>query len=245
MLPSIGIIPARYASSRFPGKPLALIGGKPMVQRVYERAIASELDRVLIATDHEGIADCARSFGAEVVLTSSEAPSGTARCLEVIEKLDVQEALIVNIQGDEPFIKPEQINQVLALLRDQKAELATLISPAENMVEVQDPNRVKVVVDAMGRALYFSRRAIPYFRESDEAATPASFFIHLGMYAYTAACLKAIGSLAPSPLQNAENLEQLAWLEHGYRIHTAVSKERAEAVDSPADLEAIQKKYFL
>ena len=160
---SIGIIPARYASTRFPGKPLAEIGGKAMVQRVYEQCLKSRLDEVVVATDDERIASVVKAFGGRVVMTDPNLPSGTDRCREAFKLLDTDASRIVNVQGDEPFIDPAQINEVLDLLLGEDAEIATLISPARSSEEVLNPNRVKAVVDVKGDALYFSRQTIPFF----------------------------------------------------------------------------------
>ncbi len=241
---SIGIIPARYGASRFPGKPLVRIGSMSMIERVYRQASKAALDRVIIATDDARIEAEALRFGAEVVMTSPELDSGTARCREVIKTLGIgSDALVVNIQGDEPFIAPEQIDAVLALLQNPEVHIATLVSPAHGRDELQDPNRVKAVLDRQGRALYFSRAPIPYTREPDQSDTPA--YIHLGIYGYKAATLLALEHLVPSPLEQVEKLEQLRWRENGYHIHTGLTLERPESIDTPADLEAVLKRHFL
>ncbi len=244
---SIGIIPARYASTRFPGKPLALIGKKPMIQRVYEQALKSELDTVVVATDDERIQKVVKDFGGLAVMTDSELPTGTERCRVAYETLQTDAEFIVNIQGDEPFIDPAQINKVLALLRGGEGSIATLITPAKSAEEVLNPNRVKVVVDASGRALYFSRQAIPFLKgvEPHEWSDHFLYHIHIGIYGFTREALLKIGDLGEGKLERAEALEQLRWMEQGMHIATAVTDSRAEAVDTPEDLHTLEKRYFL
>lgn len=247
MTQRIAIIPARYGSTRFPGKPLALIGGLTMIERVYRQCEKAKLDQVIVATDDERIAEVVTKFGGKPVMTSTTLGSGTERCREVVKQLNITSGHVVNVQGDEPFIAPEQINKVLDLLKDPEVGIATLVSPALSANEITDPNRVKAVVDRRGRAMYFSRQAIPHYRDrklSGEEFKEA-YLIHLGIYGFKTEILLEIENLQPSPLEAAENLEQLRWLENGYAIHTAWTHERADAVDTPQDLEAIQKKYFL
>jgi 3-deoxy-manno-octulosonate cytidylyltransferase (CMP-KDO synthetase) len=245
MAQGIGIIPARYGSTRFPGKPLAMVGGLTMIERVYRQAETAGLDRVIVATDDERIARVVRDFGGTAAMTSPHTGTGTERCREVLKQLDIRSGRVINIQGDEPFIAPEQIKQVLALLENTEVGIATLVSPALSANEVKDPNRVKVVLDTSGRALYFSRLPIPYHRDSASLGAYGAYYIHLGIYGFQAQTLLALEKLAPGKLEQAENLEQLRWLENGYPIYTAVTQSRAEAIDTPEDLEAIQKKYFL
>jgi len=238
----LGIIPARYASSRFPGKPLADIGGKPMIQRVYEQALKANLDRVIVATDDERIKQTVESFDGHVEMTDPHINSGTDRCRAALESSGVQADWIVNIQGDEPFIDPDHINALLGLL-EKGAEIATLVSTAREMEEVNNPNRVKVVRSISGEALYFSRSAIPYNRSGH--AHPEDYYIHLGIYGFQSDILQKLGEIKSSKLEEFEALEQLKWLENGYRIYTNVVDSRPEAVDTPEDLLLIQKKYFL
>ncbi len=239
----LGIIPARFASTRFPGKPLALIGGVPMIERVYRQALKSNLDRVLVATDDERILNCVRNFGGEAVMTDPNLPSGTDRCREALNLSDISAKLIVNIQGDEPFIDPEQINLVLKLLMGNAVRIATLISPATSQEEIENPNRVKVAIDRDGKALYFSRLPIPFSKPGELKVE--NYHIHLGIYGFRATALQEISQLSASSLELSESLEQLRWLENGYSIYTAKTMERADSVDTPKDLELIEKKFFL
>lgn len=247
MAPRTGIIPARYGSTRFPGKPLALIGGVPMIERVYRQALQSELDEVVVATDDARILEVVEGFGGRAVMTDPAIGSGTERCREVVKTLGYTEGMVVNIQGDEPFIAPAEINRVLHLLEKADVGIATLVSPAQTVAEVTDPNRVKAVVGVDGRALYFSRQPIPYQRGAKGTIENhlAGYHIHIGIYGFATATLLALESLPEGQLEKAEQLEQLRWLEHGYSIYTAPTTVRAEAVDTPEDLEAIQKRYFL
>lgn len=241
---AIGIIPARYGSTRFPGKPLALIGGKPMIQRVYEQCEKSELDHVVVATDNQQIYNTVHSFGGDAIMTSRDLPSGTDRCREALKSVQENFDIVLNIQGDEPFIDPEQINQVISILEDTEAEIATLVSPAMDIEEIENPNRVKAVTDRNGKALYFSRYGIPYPRNK-EGCKPEEYLIHLGIYGFTATALEGTETLNESFLEKTEALEQLRWLQNGMTIYTAITKVRADAVDTPEDLRAIEKKYLL
>ena len=237
----IGIIPARYASTRFPGKPLALIGGKPMIQRVYEQA-RKALDTVVVATDDQRIFDCVRSFGGEVVMTRPDHKCGTDRCLEAYEMLTGEAGpIIVNIQGDEPFIQPEQINALKSCFDDPDTQIATLVKPfteADSLADLENPNTPKVAVSPDGTALLFSRSVIPYLRGIDKAdwLKQHKHFKHIGMYAYRADVLKQITQLPQTPLEIAESLEQLRWLENGYRIKVAVCHTASIGIDTPEDL---------
>jgi 3-deoxy-manno-octulosonate cytidylyltransferase (CMP-KDO synthetase) len=226
---------------------LALIGGKTMIERVYFQAKKSALDRVIVATDDDRIARVVRDFGGEAVITDSDLPSGTDRCRAALDSLEADPEYIVNIQGDEPFIDPAQINQVLEILKRPEVEIATLISPCTSAEEVHNPNRVKAVVDKNGKALYFSRQAIPFLKSvtADEWHLNHPFFIHLGIYGFKTNVLRSISSLTQSGLERAESLEQLRWLENGYQIYTSSTETRADAVDTPEDLKAIEKKFFL
>lgn len=237
-----GIIPARYASTRFPGKPLADIGGMSMIERVYRQAKKSKsLTDVIVATDDRAIEEAVRSFSGNVCLTSSHHPSGTDRCAEVVVKLGLNADAIVNIQGDEPFIDPGQIDILCSCFKDDRTELATLIKRIDSPKILFNPNSPKVVVDRDGFAIYFSRHPIPYMRDLDDDQWLArhTFFQHIGIYGYTRDALKKITALQPSPLEKAEALEQLRWLEHGFRIKTAITSFESVAIDTPADLERV------
>jgi 3-deoxy-manno-octulosonate cytidylyltransferase (CMP-KDO synthetase) len=242
-----GIIPARYASTRFPGKPLALINGVSMIQRVYEQALQSKsLSGVLVATDDERIFEHVNKFG-KVVYTSADHPSGTDRCFEAAHKMASDwnvgaDDVIVNIQGDEPYIQPEQIDEVCSCFTDSAVQIATLVKKIEDPSQVFDENVVKVVTGKSGRALYFSRSAMPYVRgqAKDNWLASTTFYRHIGMYAYQYQVLEALTRLAPSPLEKAESLEQLRWLENGFQLFTRETFMESHAVDTPADLERIQ-----
>ena len=240
---SIGIIPARYGSSRFPGKPLADIAGKSMIQRVYERASqATALQTVVVATDDERIETAVKEFGGNVVMTASTHQSGTDRCLEALEKVDEQYEIAVNIQGDEPFISPDQINLILSCFHQENTEIATLVKLIEETDDLWNPNKPKVLMDDEDFAIYFSRQCLPYLRDvpKENWLNEFNFYKHIGMYAYRTNTLKEICKLKPSRLERAEGLEQLRWLEHGYKIKTAISDEEAQSVDTPEDLEKLK-----
>ena len=234
------IIPARYASTRFPGKPLADLGGKPMVVRVCERARASGADPVCVATDDARIADAVRKHGFEARMTRAEHASGTERIAEAAAQLGLaDEAIVVNVQGDEPLIAPQLIARVAAALEaNPQASVATACHPIHDAAEFANPNVVKAVLNAKGEALYFSRAAIPHPRSGAPQALR-----HIGIYAYRAAFLERYASLAPSPLEVAEQLEQLRVLWHGYRIATVIEEGAVPpGVDTPADLQAVLKQ---
>ncbi len=239
----IGIIPARYASSRFPGKPLAMIRGKSMIQRVYEQAQkATSLNKVVVATDDERIFSHVKSFGGKAAMTASSHNNGTSRCNEVISFPDYGDAdAIINIQGDEPFIEPEQINQLATLFNDSQTDIATMAGVIKNQEELFDPNTVKVVMGQNDFALFFSRQAIPYNRDQNiqNWTENHSYYKHIGIYGYRTYVLKKIVTLPPSPLEKAEKLEQLRWLENGYKIKAKVTDYVSLSVDTPADLEKI------
>lgn len=238
----VGIIPARYASTRFPGKPLADLGGKPMIQRVYEQAKKALAD-VVVATDDERIYNCVKAFGGEVVMTRADHTCGTDRCLEAFEKLSIQgEAVVINIQGDEPFIQPEQIEAIKSCFDDATTQIATLVKPfteADGLEALENPNTPKVVMAPDGTALLFSRSVIPYLRGIDKSEWLAQHlhYKHIGMYAYRAQVLKQITQLPQTPMEKAESLEQLRWLENGYKIKVAVCHTASIGIDTPADLE--------
>jgi len=233
----LGIIPARYASTRFPGKPLVIIDGKPMIQRVYEQALKSELDAVVVATDDVRIADAVRSFGGNVVMTSENHPSGTDRCAEALENFKGDWKAVVNIQGDEPYIQPSQINAVASLLKSG-APIATLVKKIDNVEELTNINSPKVVISSNGNALYFSRQPIPFQKGVDinDWLNHGTYYKHIGIYGYQSIVLPQLTLLKQGILEMAESLEQLRWLENGYSIMTAETTENTVAIDTPEDL---------
>lgn len=236
----IGIIPARYASSRFPGKPLCDIAGKTMVQRVYEQASKSiSLHDVYVATDDQRIYDHVTSFGGKVCMSSDKHRTGTERCAEVVGSVNGQFDVAINIQGDEPFIDPKQIDRVADQFIDPKVQIATLVKPGL-LSYAESIHHIKVVTDLNGKALYFSRSRIPYFR--DTQIEFASYYIHVGIYGYRLDVLKEIAKLEPSPLEKAESLEQLRWLENGYTIHTALTDHESMSIDTPDELKKVIEK---
>lgn len=237
----LGIIPARFASTRFPGKPLVDIAGKSMIQRVYEQAKkAKTLSEVVVATDDARIEAHVLGFGGKVILTSATHESGTDRCAEVIEQLTDYDA-VINIQGDEPLINPEQIDLLGNKLQEPEVQLATLIKRIYSVEELENKNTPKVVCGQNSRAIYFSRESIPHVRNTpkNEWLNKATFYKHIGIYGYHSATLKALSALHASPLEQAESLEQLRWLEHGYAIYTVETTLETQAVDTPEDLEKI------
>ena len=238
----IGIIPARYASSRFPGKPLADLGGKPMIQRVYER-VSSVLDDVAVATDDIRIASAVEAFGGRAVMTSPEHRSGTDRVREAADILATDADVVINIQGDEPFIAPSQIESLKACFADESVDIASLARKFDHNLGFDalfDPNLVKVVMGDNGNSLYFSRSIIPYVRSVDwhRWLEKHTYYTHVGIYAYRRDVLGAIADLPQAPLEIAESLEQLRWLSAGYTIRMAVTTEPTIGIDTPADLDA-------
>jgi 3-deoxy-manno-octulosonate cytidylyltransferase (CMP-KDO synthetase) len=237
-----GIIPARFASSRFPGKPLAMVGKRPMIQCVYEQAMKS-LDNVFVATDDERIMKCVEGFGGKAIMTSCDHTSGTDRCYEAADKIETGYGLkievVINIQGDEPFIKPEQINQIAECFDDPSVEIATLICKVDLNEDIVNTNQIKTVITTFGDALYFSRSAIPFVRDVkiEEWHLNHLFYKHLGLYGYKKEILKKLTTLERSPLEIAESLEQNRWLENGFRIRTALTEWDSVGIDSPEDLE--------
>lgn len=240
----IAIIPARYASTRFPGKPLALLGGKPVVQRVYEQ-VAGAVDDAVVATDDERIRDAVLAFGGRAEMTSPDHRSGTDRCREAYEKVCARENrrfdVVINVQGDEPFIHPSQIEAVMRCFDDPSTDIATLVkpfAPGDGLAALENPNSPKVVLDAQSRALYFSRSVIPYLRgvPREEWLARHTFYKHIGLYAFRAEVLRAVTDLPQSPLEKAESLEQLRWLENGYRIGVGISQTETVGIDTPEDL---------
>jgi 3-deoxy-manno-octulosonate cytidylyltransferase (CMP-KDO synthetase) len=236
----LGIIPARYASTRFPGKPLIEIGGKTMIERVYTQCIKSGLTEVVVATDDARILNHVNTFG-KAVMTADHHQSGTDRCNEIAEKLHEEFDYVVNIQGDEPFIDPNQINLLLAML-DMETQIATLIKKIENPEHLFNANVVKVVKGLKDQALYFSRSPIPHVRGKEEKdwLTNQTFYKHIGMYAYRIDILKVLANLSPSTLEKSESLEQLRWLENGYSIRTAETEQETLGIDTPDDLKKVE-----
>ena len=235
----LGVIPARFASTRFPGKPLTDIRGKSMIRRVYEQALLSEhLDKVVVATDDERIYEHVRMFGGEVLMTRPEHISGTDRCAEVAGHFPGAE-FVINIQGDEPFIQPQQIDLLInTLLEQQEAGIATLAKKIEQPEALDNPNIVKAVISQSGEALYFSRFPIPFLRgvPPENRLEHHHFYKHIGLYGFRNDILRQITALSPTPLERAESLEQLRWLEHGYRIAVRITELETIGIDTPEDL---------
>lgn len=239
---AIGIIPARFASTRFPGKPLALIHGKPMIQWVYERAILAEkLSRVVVATDDERILLAVSEFGGDALMTRADHPSGTDRCYEALCKAGQSYDYVINIQGDEPMIDPGQINQLCSLLSETEAKIATLARRINDAADITNPNVVKLVMDLRGKALYFSRSPIPHMRNfpPEEWNNRHVFYKHLGIYGFKTETLKSIVAMNQGMLEKAESLEQLRWMEQGTEIYVALTDYESIAVDTPEDLKKL------
>ena len=236
----LAIIPARYASTRFPGKPLARLGGKPVIQRVYEQ-VAGVLDDAVVATDNERIRDAVRAFGGRVEMTSPDHRSGTDRCWEAYCKQGPEYDVVVNVQGDEPFIRPSQLEAVKRCFDDPATDIATLVKPfteADGLDALENPNSPKVVLGSAGQALYFSRSVIPYLRgvPREEWLARHTFYKHIGMYAFRRETLYKVTALPQSALERAESLEQLRWLENGFRIRAGISDVETIGIDTPEDL---------
>lgn len=243
----IGIIPARYASSRFPGKPLANIGGITMIERVY-RQVKKELDQVFVATDDDRIFDTVQSFGGKAIMTSTEHRSGTDRVNEAYHEIDTDANIIINIQGDEPFVAPEQIATIKKCFDDPDTQIATLArkyDAANGFEGLFDPNKVKVIFDNNDFAIYFSRAILPYVRNYkwNEWLQHRDFYIHVGMYAYRSDVLDNVTKLPQSSLELAESLEQLRWLQNGYKIKVALTDAPTFGIDTPEDLEQAKKLF--
>ncbi len=238
----LGVIPSRYQSTRFPGKPLADIMGKSMIFRVHEQASKSELiNELVVATDDERIANHVKSFDGQVMMTSGNHENGTSRCLEVLEslnKLGKEFDVVVNIQGDEPFIQPAQIDQIISLFADGETEIASLASRIREKGDLFDPNVVKIVMDPKGRALYFSRQTIPFVRDFEPEAwlDENTFYKHIGIYAYKSSILKKINSLEATSLEKTEKLEQLRWLENNLVIRLGITDYKGVGIDTPEDI---------
>ena len=244
----IGIIPARYASTRFTGKPLAMLGGKTVIQRVYEQVdktlnshpspLTSHPSPVYVATDDERIFTAVEAFGGKAVMTRSDHQSGTDRIEEAAEKIGTDADVIINVQGDEPFIQPSQIETLMHLFDDEETQIGTIGKPFDTMEGVQNPNSPKIVTDVRGYALYFSRSVIPFIRGKEQAEwlTHFPFLKHLGLYAYRREVLAQITKLPQSTLEKAESLEQLRWLQNGYRIKVGLTHVETVGIDTPEDL---------
>ncbi|MEL6195300.1 MAG: 3-deoxy-manno-octulosonate cytidylyltransferase [Bacteroidota bacterium] len=243
----LGVIPARYASTRFPGKPLADIHGKSMIQRVVEQCLkAQRLQKVVVATDDQRIYNHVLESGGEVMMTRDDHPSGTDRLIEVAEQFSGY-THYVNIQGDEPYIDPAQIDQLVELIiHDPQKGIGTLIQPIKDADKIFDPNSVKVVADTEGYALYFSRSPIPFVRKEGDRSKWLEhhpFYKHIGIYGFSTEAIQKIEAMPPASLEMAESLEQLRWLAHGLRIKTAITELHSPAVDTPEDLERILQNY--
>lgn len=244
----IAVIPARYASTRFPGKPLAMLGGKTVIERVYTQT-KKVIENVFVATDDERIQRAVMEFGGEVVMTRSDHKSGTDRIEEAVSLLETRLGLsaddvVINVQGDEPFIQPSQIETVMRCFEDDSTQIATLGKPfGDNMAAVENPNSPKIAVSQQGYALYFSRSVIPFFRGKERAEWSSAFLYlkHIGLYAYRRSVLGEVTRLPQSPLELAESLEQLRWLENGYRIKVGLTDVETIGIDTPSDLENAEK----
>ncbi len=237
----IGIIPARYDSTRFPGKPLVDMCGKPMIQRVYEQANRT-LDTVYVATDDTRILECVESFGGKAVLTSTHHKSGTDRCYEAYQLIGGGEEVVINIQGDEPFVATEQIEALIHCFDSAETEIATLVklfAPTDGWEALANPNTPKVVLNARQEAIYFSRSVVPYLRGAacEEWLEKETYYKHIGMYAYRADILAKLTELPQAPIEVTESLEQLRWLYNGYRIKVATTCHETIGIDTPADME--------
>lgn len=245
----MAIIPARYASTRFPGKPLALLGGKPVIQWVWENVSAMpELACAVVATDDERIAEAVKGFGGRAVMTASTHRSGTDRCGEVVCKLREEGQtfdVAINVQGDEPFVRQEQLRSLVDCFADGEVQIATLKTAIHSTAELMSPNNVKVVCDLRGRALYFSRQPLPHVRgvEPEQWMEHHQYFKHVGIYAFRTETLEALVRLQQSPLELCESLEQLRWLENGYEIQVKETAVANIGIDTPADM-ALAEQYL-
>lgn len=239
----LGVIPARYASTRFPGKPLADINGKPMIQCVYEQALkCKQLSKVVVATDDKRIEEAVKKFNGNVVMTSDKHESGTDRCYEALVRSGEKFDVVINIQGDEPFIQPEQISKVAECFKKKDVQLATLVMKMTGTAELGNPNTVKVIVSKNKEALYFSRTAIPYAK-GDVTSEERTYYKHIGIYGYRADVLAEVTRLKRSLLEITESLEQLRWLENGYRIAVEFTDMGSHSIDTPEDLKNALRKF--
>ena len=241
----LALIPARYASTRFPGKPLAILGGKPVIQRVYEQAMTC-FDSVCVCTDDERIMEAVAQFGGKAIMTDSACKSGTDRCRQAYERLGETFDVIVNIQGDEPFVQTSRLEQIRTCFEDPSTDIATLVKPflpTDSLEALLNPNSPKVVVTPSMQAIYFSRSVIPYLRgvEQEKWLSAHQFYKHIGLYAYRADVLRQITDLEQTPLELAESLEQLRWIENGYRIKVGVTHVETIGIDTPEDLQRAEK----
>ncbi|MBQ2414823.1 MAG: 3-deoxy-manno-octulosonate cytidylyltransferase [Alistipes sp.] len=241
----IAIIPARYASTRFPGKPLAMLGGKPVIQRVWEQ-VSSVVDAAVVATDDERIAQTVESFGGRAIMTSPNHKSGTDRCWEAYQKQGEEFDVVINVQGDEPFIAHSQLRAIMACFEDENTDIATLVKPfaeEDGLSALENPNSPKVVLDNDSCAVYFSRSVIPYLRgvEREDWLKHHTFYKHIGMYAFRRDVLGEVTALPQSTLEKAESLEQLRWLENGYKIGVGISDVETVGIDTPEDLERAEE----
>ncbi len=241
----LGVIPARYQSSRFPGKPLAMIEGKSMIMRVYEQAKkCTALHEVIVATDNKAIFGHVNAMGGKAVMTSENHGSGTERCAEALQKTKQDFDIVINIQGDEPFISPAQIEKVINLFSAPEVKIGTLVKRIPDLKQLKSPNNVKAVISSTGDALYFSRSVIPFVRDTGEEKwfDEVAFFKHIGLYGYQSETLKQLVKLEKGALEKAESLEQLRWMENGYKIKTAETEEDAAGIDTYEDLlEAVKR----
>ncbi len=236
----IAIIPARYASTRFPAKPLAILGGKPVIRRVYEQ-VAGVMDETVVATDDTRIYDAVLAFGGKAEMTSTAHRSGTDRCWEAYRKHGGDYDIVVNVQGDEPFIQRSQLEAIKRCFDNPATDIATLVKPftaEDGLAALENPNSPKVVLDKDSRAIYFSRSVIPYLRgvEREQWLSQHTFYKHIGIYAFRTDILRQVTALPQSPLEKAESLEQLRWLENGYRIGVGISDVETIGIDTPDDL---------
>jgi 3-deoxy-manno-octulosonate cytidylyltransferase (CMP-KDO synthetase) len=244
-MPALVVIPARWGSERFPGKPLAQIAGKSLIQHVYENSKGASLaSEVMVATDHEGIFEAVAGFGGKVVMTSPDHPTGTDRVAEAASKTDYD--IIVNVQGDEPLMRPDVIDSAIKLLEDERASIGTLAARIEDRKDIPDPNVVKVVFDGDGFALYFSRAPIPYHRAEWEGLAVAGtiggkLYKHIGIYSYRRDVLMKLQAMAPTNLEKTEKLEQLRALENGMKINVGITEYESHGIDTPGDLERVEK----
>ena len=243
----LALIPARYASTRFPAKPLAILGEKPIIQHVYER-VSSVFEHAYVVTDDERIEACVHAFGGRCVMTGTHHKSGTDRCYEALEKLGAGYDVVVNVQGDEPFIATSQLETIKACFADAHTQIATLVKPflpKDGLEALENPNSPKVVLDNNNYAIYFSRSVIPYLRGVDKSEWLAkhTFYKHIGLYAYRCEVLKEITSMPLGELEQAESLEQLRWLQAGFRIKVGTTDVETIGIDTPEDLE--RAKNFL
>jgi 3-deoxy-manno-octulosonate cytidylyltransferase (CMP-KDO synthetase) len=242
----LGLIPARYASTRFPAKPLAMLDGMTVIERVY-RQVSEVMDDVAVATDDERIAEVVRGFGGKVVMTSTEHRSGTDRCYEALSKLGAENYdVVLNIQGDEPFIQRSQLEAVMKCFDDATTDIATLVKPfasTDGWETLSNPNSPKVIMNDNMEAVYFSRSVIPYLRgvSTDEWLKNHTYFKHIGLYAYRSSVLAEITRLPQSPLELAESLEQLRWLENGYKIKVGITNIETIGIDTPEDLQKAEE----